>query len=48
MSPALRKRPFHLACAAATSASAPQRSEPDRTILAPASRRMRPLVGSGR
>lgn len=48
MPPALRKRPFRLACAAATSASAPQRPEPDRTMLAPASRRTRPLIGSGR
>lgn len=44
MPPALRKRPFRLACAAATSASAPQRPEPDRTIMAPPSRGTRPLV----
>lgn len=48
MPPALRKRPFRLACAAVNSVSAPQRPEPDRPILAPASRRSRPLVGSGR
>ncbi|MEU7719177.1 hypothetical protein [Streptomyces tibetensis] len=48
MPPALRKRPFRLACAAATNASAPRRPEPDRTTLAPASSRTRPLVGSGR
>ncbi len=45
---ALRKRPFRPACAAASSASAPQRPEPDRTILATASRLSRPLPGSGR
>lgn len=48
MRSALRKRPFRPACAAASSASAPQRPEPDRTILALASRRSRPLAGSGR
>ncbi|QUW89913.1 hypothetical protein KE639_01089 [Streptomyces sp. V17-9] len=48
MSPALRIRPFRLACAAATSASAPQRSEPDLTVPAPAGRRSRTLVGGGR
>ncbi|RZU14318.1 hypothetical protein EV567_4340 [Streptomyces sp. BK239] len=48
MPPVLRKRPFRLACAATTSASVPQCPEPDRTILAPASRRARPLVGSSR
>lgn len=48
MPPALRKRPFRLACAAATSASAPQRPEPDSTIVAPANRRAHPLLGSGR
>jgi hypothetical protein len=40
MSPALRIRPFRLACAAATLASVPQRSEP--------SLRSRTLVGGGR
>jgi hypothetical protein len=48
MRSALRKRPYRPACAAASSASAPQRPEPDRTILAPASRPARPLAGSGR
>lgn len=48
MRSALRKRPYRPACAAASSASAPQRPEPDRTILAPASRRSRQLAGSGR
>ncbi|MEU6183050.1 hypothetical protein [Streptomyces coeruleorubidus] len=48
MPPALRKRPFRLACAAATTGSAPQRPEPDRTTLASASSRTRPLVWSGR
>ena len=48
MPPALPKRPFRLACAAATTASAPQRPEPDRTTLAPATSRTRPLVWSGR
>ncbi len=48
MSPALRIRPFRLACAAATFAPAPQRSEPDRTVPVPASRRSRTLVGGGR
>lgn len=48
MRSALRKRPSRPACAAASSASAPQRPEPDRTILAPASRRSRTLPGSGR
>ncbi|CAL9635457.1 hypothetical protein [Streptomyces sp. enrichment culture] len=48
MSPALRIRPFRLACAAATFASAPQRSEPDLTVLVPAGRRSRALVGGGR
>ncbi|MDQ0790197.1 hypothetical protein QFZ64_005694 [Streptomyces sp. B3I8] len=48
MPPALRKRPFRLACAAATSASAPQRPEPDHTIPAQAGRRPRPFSGSGR
>jgi hypothetical protein len=48
MRSALRKRPFRPACAAASSASAPQRPEPDPTILAPASRRSRLLAGSGR
>lgn len=48
MSPALRKRPFRLACAAAISVSALRRPEPDRTIPAPANRRPRPLIGSGR
>ncbi len=47
MPPALRKRPFRRACAAATSASAPQRPEPDHTIPAPAGRRSRLLTGSG-
>ncbi len=45
MRSALRKRPYRPACAAASSASAPQRPEPYRAILAPASR---PLTGSGR
>lgn len=48
MPPALRKRPFRLACAAATSASAPQRPEPEHTIPAPSGRRPRLLLGSGR
>ncbi|CAL9427593.1 hypothetical protein SUDANB150_01959 [Streptomyces sp. enrichment culture] len=48
MRSALRKRPYRPACAAASSASAPQRPEPDRTIQAPASRPARPLAGSGR
>lgn len=48
MSPALRKRPFRLACAAATSVWAPQRPEPHHPILAPADRRPSPLTGSGR
>lgn len=48
MPPALRKRPFRLACAAATSASAPQHSELEHTIPAPAGRRPRLLIGSGR
>lgn len=48
MPPALRKRLFRLACAAVTSVSAPQRPERSHTILAPASRRSRPLNGSGR
>ncbi|MGC0342780.1 hypothetical protein RKD20_007814 [Streptomyces sp. SLBN-8D4] len=48
MSPALRKRPFRLACAAATSVSALQRPEPDHTIPAPARRQPRPPIGSGR
>lgn len=41
MPPALRKRPFRLACAAATSASAPRCPEPEPTIPASA-------TGSGR
>lgn len=48
MPPALRKRPFCLACAAATSASAPQCPEPEHTIPASAGRPPRLLVGSGR
>lgn len=48
MRSALRKRPFRPACAAASSASAPQRPEPDRTIVAPANCRTRPLLGSCR
>lgn len=48
MRSALRKRPNGLACAAATSASAPQRPEPVHTIPAPAGRWPRLLVGSGR
>lgn len=48
MSPALRKGPFRLACAAATSVSALQRPEPDHTIPAPAHRRPRPLLRRGR
>ncbi len=48
MRSALRKRPYRPACAAASSASAPQRPEPDRTIQAPAGRPARPLAGSGR
>ncbi len=48
MPPALRKRPFRPACAAATSTSAPQRPEPEHTITAPADRRSRPLTRSGR
>lgn len=48
MSPALRIRPFRLACAAATSASAPQCSEPDRTVPVPANRRSRTLAGGDR
>lgn len=49
MRSALRKRPFRSACAAASSASAPPRPEPHLTaILTTASRRSRPLDGSGR
>ena len=48
MPPALRKGPFRLACAAATSASVPQRTEPERTNTAPAGRLPRWLNGSGR
>lgn len=48
MRSALRKRPFRPACAAASSLSAPQRPEPDRTTLTPASRHSRSLAGSGR
>lgn len=48
MRSALRKRPFRPACAAATSASAPQFPESDRILLAPASCRSRLLLGSGR
>lgn len=48
MRSALRKRPSRPACAAASSASAPQRPEPDRTVLTSAIRRSRPLPGSGR
>ncbi|CAL9455338.1 hypothetical protein SUDANB140_02534 [Streptomyces sp. enrichment culture] len=48
MFPALRIRPFRLACAAATAASVPQRPEPDRITLAPASRRSYTLLGGGR
>lgn len=48
MSPALRIRPFRRACAAAPSASASQRSEPDRTVPVPASRRSLTLIGGGR
>ncbi len=48
MRSALRKRPFRPACAAASPASAPQRPEPDPTILTRASRRSRLLAGSGR
>ncbi|QNT91847.1 hypothetical protein HEP81_01518 [Streptomyces griseofuscus] len=48
MGSALRKRPFRPACAAASSASAPQCPEPDPTTLAQMSRTSRPLTGSGR
>lgn len=48
MPPALRKRPFRLACAAATSASAPRRPESKHTIPASAGRPPRLLIGSGR
>lgn len=48
MRSALRKRPFRLVCAAATSATAPQHSEPDDTIPAPSGRRHRSLSRSGR
>ncbi len=48
MPPALRKGPFSLACAAATSASAHQRSESEHTIRALADHWLRPLAGSGR
>jgi hypothetical protein len=48
MPPALRKRPFRLACAAATSASAPQRPEPDHTIPVPTHHRSGLFVGRGR
>lgn len=45
MPPALRKRPFRTACAPAASASASQLPGLDP---ARASRRPRPLIGSGR
>lgn len=48
MPPVLRKGPFRLACAAATYASVPQRTETERTNTAPAGRLPRPLNGSGR
>ncbi len=48
MPPALRKRPFRLACAAATSASACSRTAPEPVSPAPANRRLRPVAGSGR
>ncbi len=48
MPPALRKGPFRLASAAATSASAPRRPEPESTTPAPAIRDRRPATGSGR
>lgn len=48
MRSALRKRPFRLACAAATSASAPQRPEPEHTIPALSRHRPHQLIGSGR
>lgn len=48
MPPALRKRPFRMACAAVNSAPAPQRPEPDHLILAAATRWSHPLVGSSR
>lgn len=48
MRSALRKRPFRPACAAASSASAPQHPEPDPTILTPTGRRSLPRIGSGR
>ncbi len=46
MPPALRERPFRLACAAATFVSVPQRPEPNRYNLA--THGTRPLIGSGR
>ncbi|WP_187645627.1 hypothetical protein [Streptomyces sp. TRM49041] len=48
MPPALRKRPFRLAFAAATSDSAPLCPELEPTIPASANRRPRPATGSGR
>lgn len=48
MPPALRKRSFRLACAAATSASAPQRPEPEHTVPVPTRHRPGLLIGSGR
>ncbi|MGQ4436787.1 MULTISPECIES: hypothetical protein [unclassified Streptomyces] len=48
MPPALRKRPFRLSCAAATSASALQRPEPERTVPVPTRHRPGLLVWSGR
>ncbi len=48
MPPALRNRPFRLACAAATSAPARSRTTTEPAFPAPANRRLRPVVGSGR
>ncbi|MGW5868329.1 hypothetical protein ACWFRJ_39990 [Streptomyces sp. NPDC055239] len=48
MSPALRKRPICLACAAVIPGSAHQRPEPDHTILAPSNRRPRLVSGGSR
>ncbi|MET9869225.1 hypothetical protein ABZZ16_24185 [Streptomyces sp. NPDC006386] len=48
MRSALRKRPSRLACAAAISASAPRRPEPEHTLPDVAGRQPRLLIGSCR
>ncbi len=48
MPPALRKRPFRLACAAAISAPVPQGPGREHLMPASASRQSRPVIGSGR